>query len=322
MKIEGGNEMKDLPLVTIALPTYNRKNWLKKSLASCLTQTYPNLEIFVCDNASVDGTEEFIQGIKDPRVRHFRQLHFVPALVNWNSCWQYAKGEYLTYLGDDDVVDPEYIMVLVHLALKYPLAALWRCSLRGIDVYDRILWQYNDFPILEAPEDFIAGRVQKSRPSFGSGYLCRTADFRMLNGFQDIGLPGGLYNDDWLWFRMAFQGSAVMSTKKELWSYRVSLQHGAVGINIWTFAEKVPSYIELLVHFLLKNRCSDELIDFVRKDYIVNLIRDRLQLEAGRQRARSLIGYIRRLPEFYWIGKKHKASAGLKYLLKCLLGKV
>jgi glycosyltransferase involved in cell wall biosynthesis len=49
--------MKSTPLVTIAIPTYNRANgYLRHALRSALDQTYRELEIFISDNCSADET--------------------------------------------------------------------------------------------------------------------------------------------------------------------------------------------------------------------------------------------------------------------------
>ena len=52
---------KEKPLVSVGIPTYNRVDWLKGAIDSVLNQNYSNIDIVVCDNASTDGTEKFMQ---------------------------------------------------------------------------------------------------------------------------------------------------------------------------------------------------------------------------------------------------------------------
>ena len=61
--------------VTIALPTYNRVAGLEKAIKSVLAQDFQHWELFICDNASSDGTEEVAAefAANDSRVRHQRQ---------------------------------------------------------------------------------------------------------------------------------------------------------------------------------------------------------------------------------------------------------
>ena len=59
-----------LPLVSVVIPTYNRIHSLPASVDSVLKQTYKNLELIIMDDGSSDGTEEYVKGIADERVRY------------------------------------------------------------------------------------------------------------------------------------------------------------------------------------------------------------------------------------------------------------
>ena len=75
------------PLVTIAIPTYNRADgYLRDALKSAMNQTYENIEIVVSDNCSPDNTEDYIKGIDDPRIRYFRQKEGILPNDNFNFC--------------------------------------------------------------------------------------------------------------------------------------------------------------------------------------------------------------------------------------------
>jgi glycosyltransferase involved in cell wall biosynthesis len=69
------------PLVTIAMPTYNRADgFLKQALQSAVSQTYANIEIIVSDNCSTDNTESVVKEMKDPRIRYFKHSENMGAL--------------------------------------------------------------------------------------------------------------------------------------------------------------------------------------------------------------------------------------------------
>jgi glycosyltransferase involved in cell wall biosynthesis len=98
------------PLVTIAIPTYNRADsYLPHALKSALNQTYPNLEIIVSDNCSTDGTKAFVSAIADPRLRYFRHHSNIGSTANFNFCLGQAKGKYLLMLHDDDLIDSDFV---------------------------------------------------------------------------------------------------------------------------------------------------------------------------------------------------------------------
>ena len=100
------------PLVSIAVPTYNRANsFLKESLASAINQTYQNIEIIVSDNCSTDNTELVVKSFNDRRIRYFRQKENIGPINNANYCLDQAKGVYFTLLHDDNLIENDFIEI-------------------------------------------------------------------------------------------------------------------------------------------------------------------------------------------------------------------
>src|SRR5450759_2852582 len=83
------------PLLTIAIPTFNRAGMLKDCILSALSQTYKNFEVIVSDNASTDETQEVLKSFCDRRLRVVRQKTNIGLLPNWNACLAEASGEYI-----------------------------------------------------------------------------------------------------------------------------------------------------------------------------------------------------------------------------------
>ncbi len=94
------------PLVTIAIPTFNRATLLKACVTAALSQTYGNFEVVVSDNASTDDTSEVLSAFSDTRLRVIRQDTNIGLLPNWNACLAAAKGEYFILIPDDDTAAP------------------------------------------------------------------------------------------------------------------------------------------------------------------------------------------------------------------------
>ena len=59
-------------LISVVIPTYNRRDKLPACIASVLAQTYRNIEVIVVDDASTDGTERLFDRDTDPRVHYVR----------------------------------------------------------------------------------------------------------------------------------------------------------------------------------------------------------------------------------------------------------
>jgi glycosyltransferase involved in cell wall biosynthesis len=108
----------DGPLITIAIPTFNRAALLRGCVQSALSQTYGNIEILVSDNASTDDTEEVLREFDDKRLRVLRQETNIGLLPNWNACVAAARGEYLVLLSDDDRICPWFLERCVDVAGK------------------------------------------------------------------------------------------------------------------------------------------------------------------------------------------------------------
>ena len=65
---------KDLPLVSILIPTYNRPHYFKIALESALAQTYSNIEIIIGDDSTNDETETLIH---EQYLPHYKNVTYI-----------------------------------------------------------------------------------------------------------------------------------------------------------------------------------------------------------------------------------------------------
>lgn len=94
----------DLPLLTVVIPTRNRRPLLEEAIRSALLPLPFSHEVLVSDNASTDSTPE-IQGLF-PSIRYIRREQTLAMAEHWNLCVQEAKGRYVKVLCDDDWLLP------------------------------------------------------------------------------------------------------------------------------------------------------------------------------------------------------------------------
>lgn len=94
-------------LITVIIPTYNRKKKLLECISSILEQTYEHIEVLVVDDASTDGTEELFQRKTDPRLRYIRYETNRGACYARNCGAALAKGELLAFQDSDDLWHPK-----------------------------------------------------------------------------------------------------------------------------------------------------------------------------------------------------------------------
>jgi glycosyltransferase involved in cell wall biosynthesis len=109
------------PLLTIAIPTFNRADHLAGLLAVLEPQiaAFPQIELLISDNASSDATPQVIAAIErrmPATVAAYRHEQNVGADANFVSCYRRARGHFLWICGDDDLIVPGAIeQVLQHL---------------------------------------------------------------------------------------------------------------------------------------------------------------------------------------------------------------
>lgn len=94
------------PLVSVIIPTRNRLMLFKRALNSVFNQTHPNLEIIVVDDASMDGTKNFVTGLANPMVRYIRHSTNKGGSAARNTGIRAATGDYIAFLDDDDEWEP------------------------------------------------------------------------------------------------------------------------------------------------------------------------------------------------------------------------
>lgn len=118
--------MHNLPLVSICIPTYNGQQFIAEALDSALSQTYQNLEIIVSDDASIDNTLSIIKSYTSKTQIPIHIYNHKPNGIgdNWNNCMCKAKGAYIKFLFQDDIIAPTCIEEMVNILEHYPNVGL------------------------------------------------------------------------------------------------------------------------------------------------------------------------------------------------------
>jgi len=111
--------MENYPLISIVIPTHNRKQKLIRLINSILESDYPKdkLEIIVVDDASTDGTYEEIKKMF-PQVKIIRNEKRKFVAASRNIGFKNSKGEFIFFIDDDNVIDKKCILELVKTMLS------------------------------------------------------------------------------------------------------------------------------------------------------------------------------------------------------------
>ena len=95
----------DLPRISIITPSFNQAQFLEQTIKSVLDQGYPNLEYFIIDGGSTDGSADIIR-------RYSKQLTYWVSEKDRgqthaiNKGLERATGEIIAYINSDDLYVP------------------------------------------------------------------------------------------------------------------------------------------------------------------------------------------------------------------------
>ena len=168
----------DHGLVSVLMSVYNGASTLEKAAASILAQTYRDLELILCDDASTDGTWRIMQRIaaSDARVTIFQNETNLGLGASLNRCLSRAGGEYIARQDADDLSDPDRIERTMDFLLSSgaPYAA---CGVRVFD--DSGVWSTRQFP-----QKITKHIIAQKNPFFHPTMIFRRAVIESVNGYR------------------------------------------------------------------------------------------------------------------------------------------
>jgi glycosyltransferase involved in cell wall biosynthesis len=110
-----------MPKITIAIPTYNRKDYLKECIQSILNQTFQDFVIYVFDNCSDYDIKTFLRDFNDERIRLIRsETTNLGNSGNFERIFHYKfETDYLVVFHDDDVMHRDMLKMQVDVMNEY-----------------------------------------------------------------------------------------------------------------------------------------------------------------------------------------------------------
>ncbi|MBI4491938.1 MAG: glycosyltransferase family 2 protein [Chloroflexi bacterium] len=136
------------PRLSVLIPTYRRPHYLSECLGSVLRSGGDQpVEIIVSDNASPDETSEVVASFADRRIRYYRNSNNLGPEVNILRLLEYAQGEWIFFLTDDDLMNPNCVLETMRIVQTYPQVAVIISALNmRDDLSGRVEWDYAFHP--------------------------------------------------------------------------------------------------------------------------------------------------------------------------------
>ena len=204
---------------SICIPAYKSK-FLKECIESILEQTFQDFELLVLNDNSPQPVEEIVMGFDKDRIRYYKNESNVGALKlvdNWNKLLSLAKGEYIMVMGDDDLLEPDYLEEFLKLISAYPDLDVYHCRSQIIDDAGETQMLTPGCPSFESVYDSIWHRLNQYRSNYISDYVYLTEALRAKGGFHNLPLAWG--SDDITAF-IASADHGIAHTNKPVFKYR------------------------------------------------------------------------------------------------------
>ena len=111
------------PFVSVCTPTFNRRPFIPVMFECFLHQTYPRdrMEWIIVDDGN-DSIEDLIRSANIPQIKYIRLEERIPLGKKRNVMHQYAQGDFIVYMDDDDYYPPERVAHAVEQLQKNPWA--------------------------------------------------------------------------------------------------------------------------------------------------------------------------------------------------------
>lgn len=109
----------DSPKVTVLISTFNRPAYLKEAIQSVIDQRFTDWELLIMNDGGVD-VGQVVEEFADPRLRYFPDDVNRGAAHRFNFGLKKARGQYVTYLGDDDKFYPNHLEALSQALDSHP----------------------------------------------------------------------------------------------------------------------------------------------------------------------------------------------------------
>lgn len=204
-------------LISVIVPVYNVKDYLERCVESILGQDYENIEVFLVDDGSTDGSAELCDdlALKDDRIVVIHQKNAGQSVAR-NTAIKKASGEFIAFIDSDDFWDEDCLSFLLTL-LKENNADISICAVRHIGFPGQ-----KDKEVSEDDVCVYEGRTITSNILLGKGGFSAAANHTLFRGNicrNNLFEEGVIYEDLEYMVRISFGISKAVVSKKRKYNY-------------------------------------------------------------------------------------------------------
>lgn len=246
-------ELKEnCPKFTIFIPVKNGRNYISPCVESILAQTYNDFDLVILGGHSTDGTCEWLKNLeaRDTRIKIIFSDKELGIEGNWGRILSTQKNEFMTIVGYDDLLEPDFLEKINSLIQNEPNANLYLTHFKLIDSKGKLIRHCMPIPKYETAAEFLAARMAGIRDSFGTGYVMRSDHYDKFGGIPPF--SNLLYADDALWLGL-MGNSFKVTSPRVCFSYRLHSASVSGMRNPVALFKGLNQYLGLLSNMAREN---------------------------------------------------------------------
>jgi hypothetical protein len=137
---------------------------------------------------------------------------------SWARITTIPKNEFITLIGHDDLLDPDYLAVMDRLIQKHPQASLYQAHFRYINATGGTIRRCKPMDEEQSTQEFIAFFLSGIIDTMGTGFMMRALDYDAVGGIPPY--PNLLFADFELWINLTGKNYKATALE-ECFSFRL-----------------------------------------------------------------------------------------------------
>ncbi len=311
--------MGQMPKISVVVPVYNVEHYVEKCIDSILRQTYRNLEIFLVDDGSTDGSRKKCEQYLsiDDRIQLICQTNQGLSAAR-NAAIDKATGDYIGFVDSDDWIASDLFEVLYRNAEEYH-ADISECAAKIVSETENVIPNDEEeeasLVVLEGIEKLLDNMHRSNHSMWGKLFRASL--------FEGIRMPEGrIYEDLATTYRLIDRANKIVVSPREKYYYvsrsssitrqKFNIHHMDV---LWAseqryhyIVEKYPELEKECRNYILAN-----VIWAVNKAYMDGYLEDRIHIEELQEIIDSL-----RVYDYRDCGLTKEQETALRFIFRSL----
>lgn len=273
------------PLVSVIVPCYNHKQYLKKRLDTIYNQTYKNIEVIILDDCSTDGSRdillEYVDRYSEITRYEFNDKNVGRVFLQWEKGIALAKGELIWIAESDDWCELNFLETLVKELSDQSVVLAFAPS--RFMKNNRVTWS-TELYLMDTNLDMLSSWTMTSDQALDRGFANKNIIVNSSSSlFKNPGAVPEAVKEvwkntrlcgDWIFYLYLAKGKSISYTTETINYYRI---HGtSTSLKIQNEIETYYKEQEVVSKFIAKNynnldlKVFEKTRDILHKHYLSN----------------------------------------------------